>query len=325
MRAPVPRVSVIIPAYNCEAVLPDALRSVEEQTSRDWEAMVVDDGSTDGTAAAARGYSDRVQLIKSPDNRGLPAARNLGIAKARGELLAFLDADDYWLPSYLADQVELYDDERNTGAPVGIVASDAYLLGPGGFLSGTYSDRVRFPHELTLSRLLAGNPIFVSAMAPKSVIEEAGGFSDECKDGSEDLDMWIRVLELGFRAVRNKRPLAVYRLSADSMSASTAQMSRATKVTYRRALKRGRLNRRQRWIARRELRLHGLVEELMNLNERHGSDQAPSWRARLRVAIRAARVALENPQRWRRGAVGLVRGTGPLRERLTPGRGAILR
>ena len=97
-----PAVSVIIPAYNAEAFLARAIRSVEAQNFRDFEIVVIDDGSTDGTADVARGFSSVRYVLGS--HGGEAAARNRGLEEARSELVAFVDADDEWLPEKLARQ-----------------------------------------------------------------------------------------------------------------------------------------------------------------------------------------------------------------------------
>lgn len=132
-----PRVSVIIPAFNAEEHLEQALRSVQGQTYDDWEIVLCDDCSTDGTAERARAFGDRLTLVRTEGNSGPAAARNVAIRHSRGQLLALLDADDYWLPTYLARQVSLYDSGEN----VGIVACNAALLRAGHMLPETHGRR----------------------------------------------------------------------------------------------------------------------------------------------------------------------------------------
>jgi glycosyltransferase involved in cell wall biosynthesis len=162
-----PRVSVIIPAYNAEEHIEQALRSVESQTYDDWEIVVCDDCSTDRTAEFAH--------VRTEANSGPAVARNLAISHSSGELLAFLDADDYWLPTYLERLVELHD---SSGKDVGIVACNAAILQEERLRPDTHMDVVRFPEEVTLPRLLQANP-FVSVIAPRRVVDEVGGFCPE--------------------------------------------------------------------------------------------------------------------------------------------------
>jgi cellulose synthase/poly-beta-1,6-N-acetylglucosamine synthase-like glycosyltransferase len=286
-----PRVSVIIPAFNAAAHLAETLQSVCEQTYDDWEVAVVDDASTDATIEIARQFGKKFKTVASPRNEGPAAARNLGIVQSTGELLAFLDADDYWLPTYLEQQVGLFDGSRQHGGDgVGIVACNARVLGPEGFLPGTYSDYIGSPEGLTVSRLLVSNPIFVSALSPREVVEEVGGF---CPDitGTEDHDLWLRILELGFRVVINRSPLAVYRVSSDSISADTASMARAAQTVYGRALERANLTQTERRIARRELRRQRAVEKVASID---GISYVEVIRSLPLVAL----VALEHPKQW---------------------------
>ena len=104
MRGTNSAVSVIIPSYNCEPFLAEAIESVFAQTYRPKEVIVVDDGSTDQTAAIARSYKE-VQYIYQA-NQGPAIARNNGIATARGDFIAFIDHDDMWLPNKLEVQIE---------------------------------------------------------------------------------------------------------------------------------------------------------------------------------------------------------------------------
>jgi glycosyltransferase involved in cell wall biosynthesis len=293
-------VSVIVPAYNAAATLPETLRSVVGQTFIDWEVVVCDDQSADGTAAAVADLDDRIRMVESPVNQGPAGARNLAIRHSSGELLALLDADDLWLPDYLAEQVGLYDRARTEGRRVGVVACDAYLLTDGQRLPQTYGQIFGDPAGIDVRRLLRENPIFVSALVPRAVVDEVGPFSTECF-GSEDHDLWLRILETGREVVYNPQPLAVYRVGSESVSADTGRMARTAQATYRLALARGRLSAPERWIARRELRLQRAVER--------AHDIGAAWRAgRRRAAGRLAGrslpifavVAVERPGRWSR-------------------------
>ncbi len=123
-----PKVSVIIPAYNTAAFIAETLNSVFAQTFRDFELIVINDGSPDTAEleAALQPYMSRIRYIKQ-ENRGLPGARNTGIRIARGELLAFVDSDDLWTPDYLFAQVEFLDNHPHVCASI----SDAVLFGSG--------------------------------------------------------------------------------------------------------------------------------------------------------------------------------------------------
>ncbi len=122
---------------------------------------------------------------------------------------------------------------------VGIVACDAYVETPDGERHGTYGARVgMLDGPITLDRLLEGNPIFVSALVPRALVAEVGGFSTETW-GSEDHDLWLRIVERGYEVAVNPRPLVIYREAEGSVSASRVGMARTSQATYRRALDRG--------------------------------------------------------------------------------------
>src|SRR3954447_8756382 len=174
-----PRVSVIIPAYNAEAHLEEALRSVAAQTYGDWEVVIGDDASTDRTVEIA-GRFEGVKTVSAGENAGPAAARYLAIEHSSGELLAFLDADDYWLPAFLEQQVALFDRNRDAG----IVTCDARVLADEGFLSRTYMQVVGFPAQVTKAELLRFNPV-VKGLSSRAAVAAAGGF-DPAIFGVED-------------------------------------------------------------------------------------------------------------------------------------------
>ena len=319
-----PRVSVIVPAHNAADTLAVTLRSVESQTIDDWEVIVSDDGSSDGTRAVTAGFGERFRVVESQTRQGPAKARNSAVDASRGELLAFLDADDYWRPEYLAEQIALYERSKAEGARVGIITCDALILRPDGFAEGTYRDRAPYTDPVTLAGMLVTNAIFVGAVIPRSVFDEAGGFSPECY-GTEDYDLWIRVMELGYRTVANPKALAVYRVGKPSVSNSKASMAHNTRVVFRRALERGRLGPRERRIARRELRYQGLIEEWAKLQESGDSAWPRTVLRRLRIALKALAIAIENRERLQRVSSRVLRGPGTLRQRLNPGWDAPLR
>lgn len=123
-----PKVSVIIPAYNTAPFIAETLNSVFGQTFQDFEVIIINDGSPDTAEleVALKPYMSRIRYIKQK-NRGLPGARNAGIRIARGELLAFVDSDDLWMPDYLAAQVEFLNNHPHVYASI----SDAVLFGSG--------------------------------------------------------------------------------------------------------------------------------------------------------------------------------------------------
>jgi glycosyltransferase involved in cell wall biosynthesis len=120
-----PTVSVIITTYNQAAYIPATIVSVLDQTYRDFEIILVDDGSTDSTSHDIVPYRDRLTYIRQA-NRGVPAARNVGIRHANGRLLAFLDGDDLWEPTKLQKQVEAAEAHPNSG----LIVADGVEFAP---------------------------------------------------------------------------------------------------------------------------------------------------------------------------------------------------
>src|SRR5262249_47288842 len=235
-----PRVSVIIPAHDAEAHISQTLDSVVAQTYREWEAVVVDDASTDRTAEIATGFDPRVKVVRLATNGGPAAARNHALAHASGELVAFLDSDDYWLESYLQHQVDVYDSRCAAGGDVGIMACDARVLVGERLLPESYLEHLGFDGEVPLTSLLESNPIYASATCPRRVVDEAGGFETRLR-GIEDHDLWLRVVELGHSVVVSRVPLAVYRVRDESLSADPRPIARGTQILLGRAIARGNL------------------------------------------------------------------------------------
>jgi glycosyltransferase involved in cell wall biosynthesis len=256
----VPRVSVIVPAHNSGAYLAATVHSIQSQTYDDWEVVVADDASEDDTLEIASSFGPRVRAVRTERNLGPAGARNLAVAEAGGELIALLDADDLWLPRYLERQVERLDSERARGRPVAIIACDARVVDGDRELRRTYLDRFLGPSEsVTLERVLRANCIFISALVLRAAGDDAGWFATDLY-GTEDHDLWLRILEQGYEAVVNREVLAIYRRGAGSVSSNLARMGANNQLTYRRALERGRLSTAQQRIARSQLRYNRAME-----------------------------------------------------------------
>jgi glycosyltransferase involved in cell wall biosynthesis len=211
----IPAVSVVIPAFNAAEHLPDALRSIRNQTMTDVEVIVVDDGSTDDTVGAARQFSDQLQLtILQQNNAGPAAARNNGIRHARGRYCAFLDSDDVMLPERLAKQSSLLDRESD----LGLVHTDLMTFDDGGIIHHT---RLAFSNPcggMVLDRLLLDNFITTSTvMAPKATLLEVGLFG-EARRVSEDFELWLKIAAR-WKVAFIEQPLVRYRRRANSLSA----------------------------------------------------------------------------------------------------------
>lgn len=181
-------VSVIIPAYNYARFLPEAIDSALSQTLKPLEVIVVDDGSTDDTEAVLERYAGEIHIIKQR-NAGVSAARNAGIRASRGELIAFLDADDMWLPTKLERQVA----HLNAHPGTGLVHCGLYYC-KGTQRTHPRSGRERF-QGACYAEFFADRPSYPSTptiLVLRSALYGAGLF-DEALHRSEDLDMWIQL------------------------------------------------------------------------------------------------------------------------------------
>jgi glycosyltransferase involved in cell wall biosynthesis len=182
-----PKVSVIIPAYNRLPMLKEAVDSVLAQDFEDFELIVVDDGSTDGTADEMKRYGGRVRLLRHPENRGVSAARNRGILNAKGKYIAFLDSDDLWVKGKLKIQVAFLED--NPHYP--ICYTDEIWIRRGKRVNpknkhAKYSGWI-FEKCLPLCIISPS-----SAMMRKTLFSKVGLF-DEALPVCEDYDLWLRI------------------------------------------------------------------------------------------------------------------------------------
>ncbi len=226
-RSPAERglVSAIIPAFNAERYLADAIESVLAQTHEPIECIVVDDGSTDGTADVVRRFVPRVRLIQQA-NAGMAGARNRGAAAATGEYLAFLDSDDRWLPNRVAAQITALARAPDAGAVVCATQVVDRSLRPVGI-------KVQDP-SLTVDDLLLCRAVLNSTgsnmLIRTECFEELGGF-DARLYGSEDWDMTFRLVSRG-KLISIPEPLVEYRVHHGNMSSSAARLERVMLQAY---------------------------------------------------------------------------------------------
>jgi glycosyltransferase involved in cell wall biosynthesis len=214
----VPAVSIIIPCYNQGHFLAQAVGSVLKQSFSNWEAFIVDDGSTDETSSVASGFADaRIHYIYQ-DNRGLAAARNAGIRLARAETIALLDSDDVWEADYLDRMVESLSNHTAVAAYCGY----RYIDVRGNTLGGS-SLKIVPPEAFHRALLREGNWLIPSAVVFRRLNAETLGLFDESLKALEDTDLWIRLSErdpfVGVDGV-----LVGYRLHESSMSKDPERM-----------------------------------------------------------------------------------------------------
>ncbi len=206
-----PEVSVIIPTYNAAAYLPDALQSALAQTVLDLEVLVVDDGSTDETATLMRTYGPPVRYLPQP-NGGVAAARNRGIAESRGRYVAFLDADDVWLPHKLERQLAALAGRQGFRAcctAYRVVAADLAPLR----MQHSLRSNPTLEHLLTIGNVI-GTPSTV--LAERALFLEQGGF-DPALSQCADWEMWLRLAAVTSFLYLDE-PLIQYRQHGANMS-----------------------------------------------------------------------------------------------------------
>ncbi|MCM3903461.1 MAG: glycosyltransferase family 2 protein, partial [Pyrinomonadaceae bacterium] len=211
----VPNASVIIPAYNSSEYLSDTLASVFGQTFSDYEVIVINDGSpdTEKLEQVLEPYRDRIVYLKH-ENRGAAAARNSGLRVARGEFIAFLDADDRWLSSYLQEQLEFL---KKTGAD--IAYADALMLGDPQIAGRTYMELAPSRCAVTPESLLEVNVGVVTSgvVARKKLIYEVGLFDEGIRRG-HDFDLWLRLAQKGATFACHPEVLLHYTVSSSGLS-----------------------------------------------------------------------------------------------------------
>lgn len=209
-------VSVIIPSYNTGRYLAEAIQSVLDQTYQDFEIIIVDDGSTDDTGEVVRQFDDsRVHYIWQA-NKGLAGARNTGLRASKGELVAFLDADDTCLPDKLESEVEVM-----LGSPgIAMVVNGWIFVDPEGSPLDTVQPWQEHPADPDLAYWLLGLPFVVhGAMLRPDKLDQIGYF-DETLKASEDWDLFIRLAASGSDIVWGHRIVCTYRIHQQNMTRS---------------------------------------------------------------------------------------------------------
>ncbi len=211
-----PQVSVIIPAYNGDRYIVQAVESSLSQTFTDLEIIVVDDGSTDGTHQVLEPYLHRIRYIYQ-ENQGVAAARNRGIKEAKGDLIAFLDQDDFFFPNKLAAQVALF----RSSPSLGIVNSGWRLVDEQGNAISDIEPWQYFP-ELDLETWIVRTPVLPGAMMfSRQLLERVGGF-DSRFNGVDDVDLILRLALTGCESAWLRQVTLYYRQHDRSVSTQKA-------------------------------------------------------------------------------------------------------
>lgn len=219
-------VSVIMPAYNCEKYIEDAINSVLEQTYSNLELIVIDDGSKDKTIDIIKRISkqdDRVKLVKNEKNLGVSATRNKGISLAKGDWIAFLDSDDIWKKTKLEKQMQ---NANKTGAQF-LFTGVTYINEDGEPYSGIFE----VPSIVSYKKLLRQNVITCSSVLIKKRFFDT--IKMEKDDMHEDYAVWLRILKTGICAYGINEPLIIYRISRNSKSGNKIKTIKMTYKVFR--------------------------------------------------------------------------------------------
>lgn len=207
-------VSCTVPVYNGERFLRDAVNSILAQSHKALEVIIVDDGSTDGTPAVARSFSEQVRYVRQ-DNAGPAAARNRGIAEARGRFLAFLDADDLWLPEKLARQIAMLEGDPTIDCSVCLVQNV--------WMGATEDESTRWREHPRGGAL----PGYTSAgmLVRREAVEMVGGF-DPSLGHADSADWFVRARSAGLKDRLLPEVLVHRRLHDDNRSEQHSDASR---------------------------------------------------------------------------------------------------
>ena len=177
-------ISCIVPVFNGEKYLAEALDSILAQTYRPLDVILADDGSTDGTADLAAGYKDRIRYVRQ-DNAGSPAARNLGLSIAKGEFVAFLDADDLWHPEKLHRQMARFEARPELDLCVTHLQNF--------WIPELEKEKIRFQTD-RITKILPGY-VTVTLLARRSLFDRVGSFNPDLKVG-DDTEWFLRAAEM---------------------------------------------------------------------------------------------------------------------------------
>lgn len=214
-----PLVSVVVPCYNCERFVGETLDAVLAQTFADWECLLIDDASTDGSAEVIREYAardKRFRPILLEKNVGAAGARNAGLEAVRGRFVAFLDSDDYWVPEKLEKQISFMEE---TGAPI-VHSSYRFVDEKGEFLPGG----VRATDRVDLRVYMRNTEIGMSTSLVDR--EQTGELRLRNIRLCQDTNLWLELLERGFVSRGMAEVLVHYRIREGQISGSKFGMAK---------------------------------------------------------------------------------------------------
>ena len=211
-------ISVIIPTYNSVKYISEAICSVLLQTCTDYEIIVIDDGSTDSTREIIENNFTQVRYFYV-QNQGVSRARNYGIRRARGEFIAFLDADDLWLPEKLEKQLKVFDADQE----LMMVFTEHRVFDTNGFRKAIFSKKKRLMKgDVVKNIFLYSHVALPTVMVRRQVFQEIGYFEEDLK-AAEDDNLWMRIA-LKFRIHLLDEVLVHCRWTENSLSRSASNL-----------------------------------------------------------------------------------------------------
>lgn len=214
-----PKVSVIIPVYNCENFIEETVRSVLAQTYQDFEIIVVDDGSKDRTGEIIRNIKDSRVVYIRQENAGVSKARNNGIQSSKGEYIALLDHDDLWLPEKLEKQIPLLENNPE----LGMVYSDCYIINlKGNIIGKSFRDHPPHRGKIIPDLFLDGFIPCLTAIIRRNILDKVGLFEPQFSI-AEEYDLFRRIAEIS-EVDFVDLPLAIYRVHETSFSRNTVRV-----------------------------------------------------------------------------------------------------
>lgn len=216
------QVSVVIPAFNQGMYLAEAIESALAQTYRDFEIIVIDDGSTDGTHAIALQYGDAIRYYRQ-ENQGLASARNAGVRQASHEYIALLDSDDQWLPTFLESMVALVEEHPEAA----VYYCRARCMDADGNDLPQILSSSSVPHDAMYEALLRASFILPSTVLMRRSVALSAGLFDPSFRRCQDWELWLRILQQGRTFIGFHECLVRYRLHENSLSADPASGQQA--------------------------------------------------------------------------------------------------
>lgn len=219
-------VSIIVPVYNAEEFINDTIKTVQDQTYKNWELIMIDDCSTDRSTEQILKYkSDKIKLIKLKKNSGAAICRNTGIKEAKGRYIAFLDADDLWKKEKLEVQLEFMKEKKCAFSFTGYEFADKDGVGNGKI--------VKVPEKINYKQALKNTTIWTSTvMFNMNKLKKEDIYMPDVKRG-QDTATWWKVLKTGVEAYGLNKNLSIYRRSTGTLSSNKFKALKRTWDLYR--------------------------------------------------------------------------------------------